>query len=77
MRMPSPARTVRASVTVCRRTGMNRTEALNTVIRCCNAIIAGDLTGSMPLESWIYEIRQSAQSQLYKRTPGTIEDWRA
>lgn len=75
--MPSPRKVVRQSVAVCRRNGMTRIEALNTVIRCCDTILAADSTGSIPLEGWIYEIKQTAEKHLYRQYPGTIQDWRA
>lgn len=73
--MPSPTKTVRKSVGVCRRTGMSRAQALQVIISVCDAAIAAVGTESLALESWLVDVRLVAVNSQSIKTVETIRDW--
>lgn len=74
--MPSPSRTVRKSVAVCRRMGMTRDDALSVVIVCCNTVITRSQGIRGANSTWAAEVRDEAMRCLSAPSGGNISDWR-
>ena len=62
--MPSPARTVARSVSVCRRLGMTDAEAAIVIVLCCNIIIdAGQREPPWDC-TWARDVKAAALARL-------------
>lgn len=75
--MPSPEKTVRKSIGVCRRAGMNRTQALTTIVNVCEAVLASIGDESITMQEWIVRVRLVAVTALGKPDHDTLNEWRA
>lgn len=74
--LPSPERTVRKSVGVCRRAGMNRAQSLETVVKVCDAVLSSVTGESIAMHEWIIRVRLVAITALGTDVDQTIREWR-
>lgn len=74
--MPSPTKVVRQSVSVCRRAGMTREQALATVVKVCDAVVISISDESISLQSWVVDVRLVAVTALGNPPADTLESWR-